>query len=242
MRPLRPRRSHRVVARLAMALGLAAALAGCIVSPQPSPPEPELDGFGVGLGPSPELLTDQITFTADPGTVDPAEGVVVVTNLETDDAPSLATVEPDGSFAIAVRGALGDTFRFQAKVASERSEPVDLRVDAQGLGLTPAEDALPCLVVEPATWIALDGGTDAQSLVVRNDCDVAVSVAAPRLRRGRGPFTFSPTSPLELAPGDATTITVRASGGGSEREDVLFLEIASPTPARRALTLTLPDG
>jgi hypothetical protein len=215
------------------------AIAGCVVSPQPSPPvdSPELDGGLVSVGLTPESLLESITIVGAPGAVDPAEGSVVVTNLDRDDAPSVAPVQPDGSFEIVVNGALSEELRLQARTQDARSQPVDLLLDASGtLVSSPVDFA--CLTIEPALWLELDGQGDARSIVLTNGCAEALTIAAPRLRRGLAGFTFSPTAPIALGAGEATTVTVRAVTTTQEDEDVIFFEIVAPTAGRRAITIT----
>ncbi len=222
-------------------LGLLAALAtSCGVSPQPSPPDVIFDGEGLGLTPAIELISSVVGFEAAPGTVTPADGEVIVTNLDTTGAPSVVTVRPDGGFTLAVPGIAGQTFRFQAKSGDARSEPFDLSVSLSGQGVSASQSEPPCVVFEPARWVSLDGLGDARSVVLRNQCAAAVSTKAPRLRRGLAGFSFSPTPPITLGPGEQTTLTVRA-GDGNEVEDVVLLDVTTPFPARRALTLTVPD-
>ncbi|MBK8940539.1 MAG: hypothetical protein IPM79_23730 [Polyangiaceae bacterium] len=223
---------------------LSLSLASCVVSPQPSPPgeDPDLDGDGIDIvGAGTEDLNELLTFDAAPGSVDPAKGVVIVTNLERSDAPSRVVVRDDGSFSVALAGFPGDTVRFQVDQDGARSQPVDIAVDATGQVVDVVEDAPACLAIDPARFVALSGAGDAQSIVVRNECEVAVLIDAPRLRRGRGPFTFSPTGALSLEPGEAGFVTVRAVGAADEREDVLFFDVSAPEPARRAITLTVPE-
>lgn len=225
-------------------LALPLLVAACVVSPQPSPPadEPDLDGDGIDvIGTGTEDFSELLTFEAAPGSVEPAEGVVIVTNLERSDAPSRVAVRADGSFSVALAGFPGDTVRFQVDQAGARSQPVDIAVDATGQVVDVVEDAPACLTISPARYLPLSGAGDAVSLVIDNGCDVAVELGAPRLRRGRGPFTFSPTGPLTLQPGDSGFVTVRAVGAADELEDVLFLDVLSPEPARRAITLTVPE-
>jgi hypothetical protein len=230
--------------RLALCLGLLAALAtaaaGCVVSPQPSPPDLVLDDDRIGLHPGTGLVNTLIDFEASAGAVHPAEGVVVITNLDTTDAPSFAKVEPDGSFALAVPGTPGQTFRFQAKSGAQRSQPFDFVVSTGGEAIDNAVEATPCLTLDPARWVALDGASDARSIVIRNQCSGAVSLGAPHLRRGLAGFSFTPTTPFTIAAGKVATITVKASAG-AEREDVLVLDITAPEPSHRAITLTVPD-
>ncbi len=227
---------------------LAAFAAGCTVSPQPSPPwepppdpidPPAFDDDRVGLGVSPEgegLLQTLVTIVGGPGTVDPPDGVVILTNLETDDAPSIAAVTPDGGFEIVIAAQPGNVIRFQARTDEARSEPVDLLLD--GASFVPAMTDFNCLVIEPAIWLELDGEGDARSLVFRNDCQEPLTFVAPRLRRGNAGLTFSPTAPFSLDPGVSSTLTVHAVSGDTEDEDVLYLEIDSPTAGRRPVTIT----
>ncbi|MFO0758769.1 MAG: hypothetical protein U0359_19920 [Byssovorax sp.] len=222
-------------------LGLSTALAaGCVVSPQPSPPDVIFDGARLGLTPSIEALSSVVGFQAQPGTVTPAGGEVRITNLDTTDAPSIAKVEADGSFTIAVPGLPGQTFRFQAKNGDARSAPFDARVDLSGgdlsSGLTPPS----CVAFDPPRWVALDGAGDARSIVLENGCASAISIAPPRLRRGLGGFSFSPTGPIEIGPAATATLTFRA-GDGPEVEDVVLLDVTAPSPVRHAVTLTVPD-
>lgn len=225
---------------LALLAVLAAAAASCVVSPQPSPPDVILDDDRIGLTPGVEGFASVIGFAAAPGTVKPAQGIVVVTNLDADDAPSVAKVQPDGSFVIAVPGVSGQTFRFQAKNGDARSQPVDIAIDSSGTKATDLSVTPSCLVLDPASWIALDGVADARSIVIQNQCTTAVAIAAPRLRRGLGGFSFSPTTPITVPAGGVATLTVHA-GNGVETEDVLLLDVTAPAPTRRAITLTVPD-
>jgi hypothetical protein len=227
---------HRRLLALLLA-GSVLAGSGCAVSPQPSPPGASLEVALVSPGVTPEAAFEGVVFRGAPGAVSPARGVVVVTNLATADAPSVAPVSPDGSFEIAVPGSLSDVFRLQPRDGATRGEPVDLRVDGASFAIAvPSLDD--CFFIEPATWIALDGPGDARSLVLENACAEPVSFLAPRLRRGLAGFGATPTSSFALAPGASATITVRSNGPGSESEDVLLLEADLTS---RAITLTLPD-
>lgn len=224
-------------------LCLSFALSACVVSPQPSPPELEpLLGDGIDLiDGGTEDLSDLMGFEAEPGSVIPATGSVIVTNLDTDDAPSTSVVRDDGSFSIALRAVPGDTIRFQVDQDGARSEPVDIAVDDVGQTSAVSEDAPSCLVIDPARFVALPGSGAARSIVISNDCTEAVRIASPRLRRGRGPFTFSPTQPILIEAGDVAFVTVRVAGTADESEDVLLLDILEPEIARRAITLTVPE-
>ncbi len=218
--------------------------ASCVVSPQPIPPgdEPDLDGDGITVvETSAEDIIGLISFTAAANTVDPATGQVIVTNLETADAPSFVSVQADGSFSVALAGAPTDVIRFQVKQAL-RSQPVDLRIDATAQAVVLVEDTPSCFVIEPARYAPLEGAGDAVSLVLRNDCEADVRIATPRLRRGQASFTFSPTDSLSIEPGGVSFITVQRESSDGEVEDVLLLDVIEPEPTRRAITLTIPDN
>lgn len=216
-------------------------LAGCNISPVPSPPaeQPDLDGDGLGLTGPESIDMDIVSFDADPGTVDPPEGVVVVTNLSTDDAPSVVAVREDGSFSIGLSALPTHRIRFQV-VAETRSEPVDFEIDATLSGGTIVQPVLTCLTLDPSAWVGLDGGDDARSIVVRNDCEEAVNLAPPLLRRGQGGFSFTPTGSSTLEPGEVGFVTVRSNGDAPEVEDVLFLDVSGPAVERRAITISVP--
>lgn len=218
--------------------------AACVVSPQPSPPatEPDLDGDGIDLiDLGTEDLSQLLTFEAGAGTVDPADGVVIVTNLDTTDSPSVVPVRDDGSFSVALNGIPGNVVRFQVRLDDARSQPVDLQVDPTGQTGTVLADEPACLVIEPARFLSLDDAPSTKSVLLRNQCEERVRIAAPRLRRGEGPFTFSPTATTDIPAGETLIMTVRAIGDAPEIEDVLLLDILEPAPSRRAITLTVPE-
>lgn len=223
---------------------LALLTASCVVSPQPIPPadEPDLDGDGIGVvDTSAEDVQSFISFEAAAGTVDPAEGDVIVTNLETSDAPSIVSVASDGSFSVSLAGAPTDVVRFQVKQAV-RSQPVDVRIDATAQAVEVVEDTPSCFVIEPARYAPLGGAGDTLSLVLRNDCETNVRIDTPRLRRGQASFTFSPTDSLDIQPGGVSFITVQRESSDGEVEDVLLLDVIEPEPTRRAITLSIPDN
>ncbi|MGK4005836.1 hypothetical protein WMF31_24635 [Sorangium sp. So ce1036] len=228
--------------RGAIAALLAVLVGGCVVSPQPSPPvhDPVLNGGLLGGTSDFTVLQEQVLLQGKPGAVQPAEGVVVVTNLDAADPPGIAEVNGDGSFQITLRGTTEHLLRIQAKHGERRSPPMDTKiVDLPFDPQATRRAHLPCLQVE--AWVSLEGIADARDAVVRNDCAEEVSIAAPRLRRGGGPFSVSPSAPFVVPAGGSIAVTVRADGDGDELEDVLFLDITAPEAGRRALTLTLPD-
>ncbi|WP_437592830.1 hypothetical protein [Sorangium sp. So ce1000] len=235
---------HRGRRGAGVAALLGALLGGCVVSPQPSPPvhEPFLDAGLVGVSGDPMTLRNQVAIEGKPGAIQPAEGVVVVTNLDSADAPVVAEIKANGSFLATVDASTEQVLRIQVKQGDRRSAPVDLQLAGEPIDATRTMLAhLPCLEIEPDAWVSLEGETATTDVVVRNTCADDVSIGAPRLRRGAGPFGVSPAAAFVVPAGESAVVTVRADGAGDEREDVLFLEVTAPEPGRRVLTLTLPD-
>jgi hypothetical protein len=231
------------VTRSRLLLGLTALLLGCTISPVPSPPvdQPDLDEDGLSLN-GPESTVDlegYVTISAAPGTVDPAEGVVVVTNLDTTDVPSQVAVRDDGSFSIAVVAAALQVLRLQV-VADTRSEPIDLALNATASSFSVVVPVLDCLQLEPARWVGLESDQDSRSIALRNECEDTVQIDPPTLRRGQAGLSFAATTALEIEPGATAFITVNANGAGAEVEDVLLLDVVSPAVERRAITISIP--
>jgi hypothetical protein len=227
--------------RSAFALLAAGALAlGCVVSPQPSPPEAVLSGSLIGLAPAESLVAKVVAFEGKAGAVKPARGLVLVTNLDSADAPSQTDVQPDGSFLLGVPGVVGQRFRFQVKDGDTRSEPFDVQLDATGTSADALTAAAVCFTVTPSRWAALDVAGAERALTLHNGCAAQVTLAVPRLRRGLAGFTVFPASAFAIAAGDDASLTVRA-GDGAEVEDVLYLDVTGPLATQRAVTLTVPD-
>lgn len=204
--------------------------------------QPDLDEDGLSLnGPESNLdLEGYVTISAAPGTVDPAEGVVVLTNLDTTDVPSQVAVRDDGSFSIAVVAAGLQVLRLQVVGDDTRSEPVDLALAANVSGFSVVSPVLECLQLEPARWVGLESDQDSRSIALRNECEDTVQIDPPALRRGQAGFSFAATGALEIEPGATAFITVNANGAGAEVEDVLLLDVVSPAAERRAITISIP--
>lgn len=228
---------------LSLWLVLASQVAGCVISPQPSPPEPSLDGDGIMFdGFATELDSSLIKVDAAPGTVDPARGVVRVTNLATSVLPNDAPVASDGSFSIAVGALDGDTLRFQVKDGNLRSQPVDFIANVAESRLDPVAFALrDCITIAEGDWIAFQEVGGQSLVVIQNECAESVSFDAPRLRRGTSRFSVMPSAAFSVDAGESVSLAVSATQSGAEREDVLLLRPAAPEVGLFAITLTLPD-
>src|SRR5690349_13979788 len=86
-------------------------LASCIVSPQPSPPNITVDDGLIDSDSQATDMTDGPRIIGAAGTVDPAAGVVVVTNLDEDFPPRVEPVRDDGGFDIVAQGGLLSEYR-----------------------------------------------------------------------------------------------------------------------------------
>lgn len=229
----------RVTRWLALVLLAALALGGCVVSPQPSPPN--LHPEGVTLRDPSSDVIDGIRLIGEPGTVDPAEGVVVATSLDADVPPIVEPVRDDGSFQIVVGGS--GEHRLQVRDGSARSIPFDFVIDVASLTLAPAPRPLEdCLVLEPAYELDFGdvraGASAERQVRIENGCGSEVTLAPSRLRESAAPITTI-DGELTLPPGGSTAITVRAAptGPGGAVEATLFVEAIAPMRDRRPLTL-----
>ncbi len=233
----RGRRGARVATLLGVLLG------GCVVSPQPSPPvhEPILDTGLVGVSGDPMVLRQQVFLKGEPGAVEPAEGVVLVTNLDSADAPVVAEIKADGSFVAAVDASTDQVLRIQVKQGERRSEPVDLQLTGTPIDATRTMAGAPALPLRSsprrgsrsgpakATWSSAIRAPRTWPSA-RRACAAAQGRSGSARRRRSWCRRASPPSSR-----------CARDGEGVEREDVLFLEVTAPEPGRRAVTLTLPD-
>lgn len=216
-------------------LVLTLALFGCAVSPQPTPPNLDPQRI-MGTG-GPEAVS-QPTVNGAAGAVDPAEGAVVLTNLDRDVAPVAEPVRADGSFVITVAGALTDELRLQVRSGDVRSEPLDV-VSIDGEVYMEAERPLAgCFMVDPA--YELDFGvvrsSARRSIELRNDCPDRVELA-PRFRMGSTAFSLE-GMPSGVDPGERVEVIVVASAPvGAIDEETLLIEVSAPMVDRRPITL-----
>ncbi len=227
------------------AFGVAAlmtALVGCNVSPQPEPPsvKPSLDGSAVGF--QKNVIVMGVAFEAPPGTVEPAEGEIVVINLDRTDPPVFAPVAPDGSFKLVLDGQPQAEFRFQVRTGSGRSEPVDLAGDSTGTVVGPVAHPLAsCLTLAAALELELDGSSGAieRSVTVSNGCADALSFALPSFRTSHPGFSIAGgAQPFALEPGQDLSLSVRFDPGvAGAAEEISFVEVPAPERDRRPISL-----
>lgn len=206
-------------------------LTACIGSPQPDPPSLDAERvFDVGT------RGGEIEIQGREGAVSPPGAEIRITNLDTDRPPVTATAEPDGSFLTSIFVDGNDELRFQVRHDSQRSQPQDLLVGEARSGDAPRPLAH-CLRTEPELEMSLGAAADRASLDVINDCDATVVVAdiGPRTEASGVTVIDGPT---EIEAGASSTITMSLDppwGAGSE--EVLVIEISSPEPDRRPVTL-----
>lgn len=214
---------------LLSALGLA-----CAVSPQPTPPN--LDPQRITGTGGPEAVS-QPTVLGAAGAVEPAEGAVVLTNLDRDIAPVAERVRADGSFVVTIAGAFTDELRLQVRSGDVRSEPLDI-VTIDGEVYMEAERPLGCFTTDP-TWeldFGVVRGTRRDTIELRNDCPDRVELST-RFRMGSTAFSLE-GMPTGVDPGERVEVTVIATAPtGAIDEETLLIETSVPMVDRRPITL-----
>jgi hypothetical protein len=229
----------RTLARLLVALVVA--LPGCIASPQPSPPN--LTDAAIGYGDSGADIMDGHRVTGRPGAVEPAEGAVVLTNLDEERAIVAEPVRADGSFDVIAQGVPGSVFRLQARNGSARSAPFDFTIAADARALVPVEPALEgCFVVAPAYELDFGdvrvGTSVDRTLRVENRCPDAIELEPTRRRETSSPFSVVSDATATVPPGGAATITLRVTPlTPGALEGTIFVEARAPVRDRRPITL-----
>lgn len=212
---------------------LAALLAWhCSGTPQTDPPN--LDPGHLQLEPPVRgTKGTQWVLKGGPGSAEPAGAVVHVVNLDTQDAEAVATVGADGAFQVQVSATPGETLRVQIVAGSERSNPIDLVVDASSVRV--ASPSIPCLTTVPASQFAF---RDQRAVLVeiRSQCEQVVSISGARLRFGSTAFSLGDV-PLDVAPGTSVSLPLSYLPSGSADQDILILEFSAPAQDRRALSL-----
>lgn len=172
------------------------------------------------------------------GAVDPAEGAVVLTNLDRDAAPVAEPVRADGSFVVTIAGAITDELRLQVRSGDVRSEPLDV-VSIDGETYMEADRPLAgCFTADPAYELdfGVVRGTARRRVTLRNDCPDRVEMT-PRFRMGSTAFTLE-GMPTALDAGERAEVTIVASvPDGAIDEETLLIEVTAPMTDRRAITL-----
>lgn len=235
------------------ALGAAIVLAGCLGTETGNPPtdpedppeeqeppeleEDRLHGMpDVGLG---AMTVTVWGISGETGAVDPAEGTVVVTNLDNAEPPVRTDVRDDGTFSLEAAGEDGDVFRIEAIVEGVRSDPVDRRANEEDRELQPVMRPLAdCFVTDPKARLAFTGDARDAQVAIDNGCDERLELETPRLRTDRSDFAVEPTEAFELAPDATANVEVRLQEELSEGDHaILFIEVTSPQRDRRPVTL-----
>ncbi len=180
----------------------------------------------------------QPTVNGAVGAVDPAEGAVVLTNLDRDVPPVAEPVRADGSFTVTVGGAFSDELRVQVRTGDSRSEPLDI-VSVDGSFYMEAERPLAgCFTADPASELdfGVVRGSERRVVELRNDCPDRVEFEA-RFRMGSTAFTLE-GMPSGLDSGERAEVTVVANAPtGAIDEETLLIEVSAPMRDRRAITL-----
>ncbi len=209
----------------------ALALMGCVVSPQPEPPG------------ATTMSLDDSGLRGAPGTVPGGEGIVVATALFGEMPPSVAVVNPDGSFGpVPLEAPAGQTrTRVEVRVGEGRSPVVDVDFE---LGLpVPVEQPLDCVVLEPELdlgEVPIGVRTRAE-VVVANNCLDAIEVNADFtfLRFGARGFVTDLALPQAVPPGSEARLLVDLTPAAPGlADDILSVDLRQgPTQDRRFVTL-----
>ncbi|NUP12680.1 MAG: hypothetical protein HOW73_42110 [Polyangiaceae bacterium] len=217
-------------------LFIAALLAGCGVNPLPVPPE-----LGGEISGSTCLPCDgTIRVAGEPGSAKNADAVWLV-NLDRQSEPLLVPVANDGSFEALMDALPGDEIRLQARRDELRSVPLDLVATVDAVLEPAARPLADCFVVEPELELddATVGATSFATLTLSHDCDTSLTIDSIALRAPAPAFEIAaPVAPFVLAPGETTTVTIQLTPEAAGLvEEVLLIEVSSPEPDRRPVTL-----
>jgi hypothetical protein len=231
-----PRRAERsiVPARVLPALVLSVVavasigMVSCSGTPQPNPPS--LDASRIGSTRSTQLL-------GTPGAIEPPDAELWITPLDTASDPQLVMPRPDGSFAAtALEGAWQ---RLQPKLRigdrTLRGPILDIEV-TDVITLPPL--SLPCWRVpfEEEAPDTMVGGASEIAIEIVNDCaePLVIGAAAPR----RASEVTVIETPTEIAPGARAAVrALFAPIAEGEREEVVIVDLASPSVERRWVTV-----
>jgi hypothetical protein len=220
------------------AVGLVGLLfSGCVVSPQPEPPAIIASLLSI------EGRYGSVTLKGSAGAVQPGGSDLSTIDLDTSDPAAAITVANDGSFSLVLAGTGTDEFRLQAFSGGLRSDPLDITRNAGLTGdgtavlvTTPLDS---CFLLAPALEVGPIAAFSSATVQMTNHCTDEVTVSGLSLRQGSPAFTITPGSgPLSIPAQGAGAFTVTFSPQpGAPTEDILFVELATPIPGRRSLTV-----
>ncbi len=189
-------------------------LTDCVVTETGNPPLVERDLLA-STSEAAEAILDGL-----PGAVDPAEGVVFLTNLERGSILPESPVREDGGFGLVLAGDVGDLFRLHARNEEGLSLPVDFIWTARGIDLPRP----PCLRRTPSDEILFEEEVE---ITIENACAEVVMVDVRTTSRAS-------VGAIELAPGGTDTVTLQRDG------DLTLFGLAENGTARSGVTLSSP--
>jgi hypothetical protein len=207
---------------------LLVALSACDITDTGNPPmapviDPTLVDGAVPLG-------DPVLVTGAGGAIQPAAGIVRLTNLEDGSDPVDAPVAPDGSFEANIVAMDGDVVRVQAIAGERRSGPLDLEV-GPFVAIVPALD---CLVLDPSSTLVLAPASTG-AIEIANECASDVMLASS-VRRTAG---ISITLEAAQVAAGATVAAVVETDASASGEEVIFVAADSPAADRRPITVVV---
>ncbi|MEM6789085.1 MAG: hypothetical protein AAF928_11870 [Myxococcota bacterium] len=193
--------------RLSFALAAVTTTACATPIPQP-PPDDNLDVGSIGLPETWPTSGDALPLRGDPGAAPPGS-TLRLTNLDRADAPVVAVVADDGSFAASVPATREDVIRFQIITPDgARPEPVDVRVTSEfAFEVAPT---LSCFEVARQRDFGATGvGNFAlDTFVLDNACSAPATVDQAAFRTGPAAFTFSGDFPPAVDAGEAASFDI----------------------------------
>ena len=211
--------------------------AGCLVSPQPEPPSIIANLLTI------EESLGSTTLRGSAGAVQPGGSKLSTIDLDTTDPAAATTVANDGSFSLVLAGTGADEFRLQAFSGGLRSDPLDVRRNAgltgDGTAVLITTPLVGCFLLTPALEVGPIATSSSATVQMKNHCTDDVTVSGFSLRQGSPAFTITPGNGPLLIPAQgagAFTVTFKPQPG-APTEDILFVEMATPSQERRSLTV-----
>ena len=210
---------------------------GCVVSPQPEPPAIIASLLSIAE------RSGSVTLKGSAGAVQPGGSDLRTIDLDTSDPAAAITVADDGSFSLVLAGTGTDEFRLQAFSRGLQSDPIDVMrssgLTSDGTAVLVSTPLESCFLLAPALEVGPIAASSSATVQMTNHCTDDITVSGLSLRQGSPAFKITPgNGPLSIPAQGAGAFTVTFNPQpGAPTEDVLFVEIATPSQGRRSLTV-----